>query len=252
MASKFTGEIDIGKSFSRFLNFLFGTTARLLITSGFGLISFGLFDTVVYIAELMIGKSNLKHPSSFDWQSLLGIFCITLGLLIKLSEFSYTKRKKQEKEEIEFFENYNSYSPAKFWIRCKNLFGLIYPDFETAKKALSHPTNQGHAFACYKAAHLHVKISEPWLAYEGRFFKLRRFFLGLIAIIGIPFLIFFILLMTAFEVYQPGITASGQYAVYVYAVLAFLSLLAGFFIVSDYKKMGHAVTLVEKLKPNTV
>lgn len=246
---KIIGEIDVSNWPDRLFNFFCGTTAKVLITSGFALLGFGLFDTLTYIAELLTDKPNPQHPGEFGWQSAVGLTSIALGLTLKLLEYFYTKRTAKVEKETEFFNNFNTLEQPEFRAACKSLFGLINPDVKVGKKVLSHPSNQGACWDAFRVCHTHIKECNPWLSYSSSMFKFRHFLSGLFCVVFIPFMVLMILAMFGLEVYQPGITKSGDHAAVAYLVLAGATILGGMAAFSDYKKMEHAITLVEELDP---
>lgn len=249
MGLNITGEIDAQKLIDRVLNFLVGTTPKLLITSGLGLLSFGVLDVLVYFAELGFSAEKAKPPGGFGWLQGIGLTLMFFGFGIKIWEYYYNKKRVKAKAQLDFLENFKQLSHPNFQAKCKEIFGLFNPHVNVAHKVLSHPTNQGLAFDTFRICHRHIRNDNPWLNYSSSYFKIRYNLLFGFWALFIPTLILSILFLLGMEIYHPGITKSGKDALYAYIVLLIASIMAGISLYHDSRKMGHAISLVEKLRP---
>jgi hypothetical protein len=246
---KFEGTINIENLLDRFINFLFGTISSRLITIGVSFLTFGMWDVLVFAFEAKILDRNVDAPgSSFGWSEGLGIALLLLGLFISFIKYWRSKSDKFSDRRVKLLEEFHDISNTRLQEEALKVFNIRSPDVYALRLVLSHPTNQMGAILLFQYCHLNVERHENWFSLKGRFFK-ARYNLGFILWIFFPILAIFSLLLAVMERSSPGVTSSGQNAWIAYSLICLLVIASATLMFGELKKMGTAVTLVEKYEP---
>lgn len=250
MTLKFSGTIDIGKALDRLLNFVFGTASSRLIALGVGLMSFGSKDIVLYAFQTaVLKKTNATPPgSAFGWLESIGLAVFVIGIVIPFYNWITTSKKNLTEEKTNFKETFRQLSDVRLQDEIERLYGVKGADVPAIKAVLNHPTNVNFALSLFQFCYLNVVYQSPWFSLRDRFFKLR-YNLGFLFWLLLPLHALACLLMSCVEFYVPGILKSGPYAAQAFFGIALLDCVGAWLIMADLKKIGTAITLVEKARP---
>lgn len=250
MTSKFSGTIDLGKVFDRLLNFVFGTASSRLMTIGVGLMSFGSKEIFLYAFQtLVLKKTDAVPPGvAFGWLELLGFAVFLIGIFIPFFNWLATSKKNLAGERTSFKETFGQLSDVRLQDEIERLYGVKDADVPSIKAILGHPTNVNFALSLFQLCYRNVVYKSPWFSLRDRFFKIR-YNLGFLFWMLLPLHAIASLMMVGLEIYAPGILDSGPHAARFFFALAVLDCLGAWLIIIDLRKMGTAITLVEKLHP---
>ncbi|MBH3440980.1 hypothetical protein [Pseudomonas luteola] len=250
MTLKFSGTIDIGKALDRLLSFVFGTASSRLIALGVGLMSFGSKDIVLYAFQTAVLKQTKTTPpgSAFGWLEFIGLAVFAIGIIIPFYNWISTSKKNLAVERTTFKETFRQLSDVRLQDEIERLYGVKGADVPAIKAVLGHPTNVNVALSLFQSCYLNVVYQPPWFSLRDRFFKLR-YNLGFLFWLLLPLHAVACLLMSGVEFYAPGILKSGPYAAQAFFGIALLDCVGAWLIMADLKKMGTAITLVEKARP---
>lgn len=250
MTLKLSGTIDIGKALDRLLNFVFGTVSSRLMALGVGLMSFGSKDIVLYAFQTAVLKQTNATPpgSAFGWLESIGLAVLAIGIIIPFYNWISTSKKNLAEERTNFKETFKQLSDVRLQDEIERLYGIKGADVPAIKTVLSHPTNVNYALSLFQICYLNVVYQPPWFSLRDRFFKLR-YNLGFLFWLLLPLHAAACLLMSCVEFYAPGILRSGPYAAQAFFAIALLDFVGAWLIMADLKKMGTAITLVEKVRP---
>lgn len=250
MSIQFSGSIDIGHAFNRLLNFVFGTLSSRLMTLGVGLMSFGMTDIIIYSIEaVVLKKTNVTPPGdTFGWLEGLGLFTFFVGLVIPLLTWILNSKNKILAGKTEFKEKFREFSDAKLQDEIERLYSIKNADIPSIKAILNHPYNVNKAISLFQSCQFNVVYQYPWFSLKDSLFKLR-YNLGFIFWLLLPLYSLACLFMAMVEYIHPGISDSGPHAAIFFFAISMANLLGAALIMQDLKKMGTAITLVEKLNP---
>lgn len=250
MTLKFSGTIDLGKVLDRLLNFVFGTASSRLIALGVGLMSFGTKDMVLYAFQTAVLKQTNATPpgSAFGWLESIGFAVFLIGIIIPSYSWICTSKKNLAEERTNFKETFRQLSDVRLQDEIERLYGVRGADIPSIKAVLGHPTNVNFALSLFQLCYINVVYQPPWFSLRDRFFKLR-YKLGFLFWLLLPLHAVACMLMASVEFYVPGILKSGPYAAQAFFGIALLDCVGAWLIMADLKKMGTAITLVEKARP---
>lgn len=251
MTFKFSGTIDLGKALDRLLTFVFGTTASRLMALGVGLMSFGSMDIVLYAFQTVVLKQTNAAPpgSAFGWLESIGLTVFAIGIFIPFYNWISTSKKNLEEERTNFKETFRQLSDVRLQDKFEELYGVKGADAPSIKTVLGHPTNVNYALRLFQSCYLNVVYEPPWFSLRDRFFKLR-YNLGFLFWLLLPLHAIACSLLASVELYVPGILKSGPHAAPAFIGIALLDCVGAWLIMIDLKKMGTAITLVEKARPS--
>lgn len=250
MANNFSGKIDLGKALDRLLNFVFGTASSRLIALGVGLMSFGSKDILLYAFQTAVLKQNNVTPpgSAFGWLESIGFTVFAAGIIIPLYNWISNSKKNIAEERTNLKETFRELSDVRLQDEIERLYGIKGADVPSIKAILGHPTNVNFALSLFQLCYVNVVYQSPWFSLRDRFFKLR-YNLGFLFWLLLPFHAIACLLMAGVEFYAPGVLNSGPYAAHFFFGIALLDCVGAWLIMTDLKKMGTAITLVEMVRP---
>lgn len=250
MTLKFSGKIDLGKALDRLLNFVFGTASSRFMALGVGLMSFGSKDIVLYAFQTTVLKqSNATPPgSAFGWLESIGFAVFAIGIIVPFYNWISTSKKNLAEERTNFKETFRQLSDVRLQDEIERLYGVKGADVPSIKAVLGHPTNVNFAISLFQLCYPNVVYQAPWFSLRDRFFK-YRYNLGFLIWLLLPLHAIACLLMASVEFHAPGILKSGPYAAQAFLGIALLDCVGAWLIMADLKKMGAAITLVEKARP---
>ena len=244
-------EIIFKKGLDLFERYLFGTLSSNLIAIGIVFLLQGIpgfWDYVLYAFNSMRMAAVTQPDPAFQWPQYFGSVFFVVGVFIKYKNYRQDKILNLTKEKTKFKETYHTLSDEFLQDEFERLYKVKYANVKAIKNILSHSDNKNLVIALFEKAHPNIEVFDDWFKTKGKFMRLR-YNVGFIIWIGFPLLAILVLFMGMLELFFPGVTQSGKYAIYAYAVLFLATIIGAIFIFQDLKTLGYAITLVNKYRP---
>ena len=232
--------------------YLFGTLSGRLMTIGITFLLTGLpgfWDYLMYAFDSVRGSEVMQPDPAFQWPQFLGSVLFVVGVYIKFIRYLDKKGQQLREEKTKFKETYQSLSNERLQDEFERLYKIKFVSVKGIKNILGHKDNVNLAIALFEKAHPNVEPFGDWFKTKGKFIKLR-YNVGFIVWLSFPLLAFTTLFLGVFEWFSPGITQSGQYAVYGYPALLIAIIVGSILVFQELKALGHAITLVNQHRPD--
>ena len=211
-----------------------------------GLPSF--WDYLVYAFDSVRGVPVTQPAPAFQWPQYVGMFLFLTGVAIKFKDYSQREDAKQKEAKTKFKEEYLSLGDVRLQDEFERLYKIKYASVKAIKNVLGYDDNKNLVIALFEKAHPNIEVCDDWFKFKGRFIHLR-YNVGFILWSGFPLLAMAVFFMGLLEFLVPGVTQSGQYAIYAYAAIFTALIVATIIIYQDLRALGHAITLVDKYRP---
>ncbi|HAS6934229.1 hypothetical protein CFG65_23520 [Vibrio parahaemolyticus] len=231
--------------------YLFGTLSGKLMTIGITLLLTsipGFWDYIMYAFDSMRGAEVTQPTPAFQWPQVIGCVLFVVGVCIKYIKYRENKCQNLREEKTKFKETYRALSNERLQDEFERLYSIKFASVKAIKNILGHEDNVNLVIALFEKAHPNVEPFGDWFKTKGRFIRLR-YNVGFIVWLSFPLLAFTTLCLGVLEWFNPGITQSGQYAVYAYPVMLIAIIVGSVLVFQDLKALGHAITLVNKYQP---
>ena len=208
----------------------------------------GFLDSLMYGIDSYNGMSPAQPASTFQWPQYFGTLLFIAGVLIKYKNYKGTVSNELIEERTIFKETYLTLSDERLQDNFERLYDVKNAGVRAIKNVLGHPDNKNLVIALFEKAHQNIEPSGDWFITKGKLIKLR-YNVGYFLWIGFPVLAVATLMMAVLEYFYPGITSSGQHAIYVYGALLVVIIIGAIMVFEELKSLGHAITLVKKYRP---
>ncbi len=252
MTIKFSGTIDVRQLMSQVFRFLTRTYASRLFLAGVGLLSINSANVVLYaIQTVVLKQDHVVPPGSFGTLEVIGLCFVIIGGAIAFYHWASNERKSIEAERTNFKETFGGLSDARLQDELYRLYKIRGADVHSIRAILSHPSNVGRALDLYQLCYRNVVYEGPWFSLRGRFFK-ARYNIGFLILVLVILHALACSLLAVVEFYKPGILSYGPHAAYYLLGISALVATTACQIFSDLRKMGTAITLVEKSHPRAI
>jgi hypothetical protein len=240
-------------AFEKILKFfervLIGSFFGSLIRLGFGLLSIGFGDILIYGIDTFASIETAKHPGeSIGYLEIFGVICVCVGLAGKFLESRLGKITAINREKLHLKENFLRMSDAKVQDEFERLYKVKNIDIKSIRRLLAHPTNKNAVIYLFCQGHRHVLVKDSWFVETSKFLMLRYNISHLVWCL-LPLSIIGCIIFSVIETVSPGITRSGPHAEIGFAVLGLLTFCAAYVLLMQLRELAHAVALVRKYHP---
>lgn len=208
----------------------------------------GFWDYLVYAFDSVRGVPVTQPAPAFQWPQYAGMFLFLTGVAIKFKDYSQREGAKQKEAKTKFKEEYLSLSDVRLQDEFERLYNIKYASVKAIKNVLGHGDNKNLVIALFEKAHPNIEVCDDWFKLRGKFIPLR-YKVGFFLWCGIPLLTTIVFIMGVLEFFVPGVTQSGQEAIYAYAAMFIAFIMVAIIFYQDLMALGYAITLVEKYRP---
>lgn len=208
----------------------------------------GFWDYLMYAFDSMNGITPTQPAPAFQWPQYIGSVLFLIGVFIKYTSYKEKIGDKLRKEKTNFKETYKTLSDDRLQDEFERLYKVKYASIKAIKNILAHKDNKNLVIALFEKAHLNIETCDDWFITKGKFIKLR-YNVGFFIWIGFPLLAISLLILAGLEYAIPGVTRSGQYAMYTFLVMFLATTIGASMFFQEIKALGHAITLVNKYRP---
>lgn len=228
---------------------LIGSFFGSLIRLGFGLLSIGFWDVLIYGIDTFASIEAAKHSGeSIGYLEIFGVICVCVGLAGKFLESRLGKITAINREKLLLKENFLRMSDAKVQDEFERLYDVKNVSIQSIKRLLAHPTNKNAVIYLFCRCHRHVLAKDTWFIEASKFLMLR-YNIGYLLWCLLPLSIIACITFSIIETLFPGITRSGPHASFGFAGLGLLTFCAAYVLLAQLRELAHAVALVRKYHP---
>lgn len=246
-----SNKITVSDVFELFRRYLFGSLAGRLMAVGLGLLVIGVpgfWDYLLYAFDALRHVPVTSPAPAFEWPQYLGLGLFLAGAVMKFNDENQKRVAQNRAEKTHFKETYHTLSDVRLQDKFEQLYCVKFAGVKSIKNLLSYQDNPNLMLALFEKGHPHLDVCGDWFKTRGQFIRLR-YNVGFVLWTALPILALFALLLGALELVHPGVTQSGQYAVFAYALMFIAQVIALVFFFQDLTALGHAITLVDKYGP---
>ena len=216
---------------------------------GVGFLAIDFLDVVMYIFDSFVMQKDVMHPGeTFEWLQVFGLVCFLCGLVMKIYAYRKENSSKLKSDRLWLKENYQYLTDAKLQDEFERLYFIQGADIRAIRNIFNHPYNKNKVIGLFSNCHLNVVPNDNWFIEKGRFFN-TRYYIGFILWTLFPVLITLATLLAISEYFSPGISNSGSYASYLYAVIVLVTSVGAKLLLDELGAIGQAVTLVREYQP---
>lgn len=246
-------KITVRDVFELFRRYLFGTLAGRLMTVGLGLLVIGVpgfLDYLLYAFDALRHAPVTPPAPAFEWPQYLGLVLFFSGAVMKFNDENQKRDAQNRAEKTHFKETYHKLNDVRLQDEFARLYCVKFAGVKSIKNLLNYKDNPNLMLALFEKGHLHLDVCGGWFKTKGRFIRLR-YNVGFVLWALLPILALFALFLGGLELVYPGITQSGQYAVFAYALMFIALIIVSVLFFQDLRALGYAITLVHKYGPKT-